>query len=137
MTHDQKLDAILNAYLYGQLLKLSNDPTYHKLTFALVVSRLAPDTESWELDFLRNRLLEDGYLKFSEFGDGEPMELTPKGIAFRQTSGYEKQRLAGELDNEIKIRTLKSLRQSTVALWISILSMIGTVATTVFSLLRH
>jgi hypothetical protein len=58
------------------------------LTFKLVIKILCPDNEEWEAQYLHNKLVSDGYLKPSDFGNGDILELTQKGIDFNIQEGY-------------------------------------------------
>jgi hypothetical protein len=92
MTHDEKLNSILNSYLFAETFRLKNDPKYSKLTFDFIITTQCKEIEDWEKEFLKERLFEDGYLKENGIGRGEPFLLTNSGKVFIQSGGYVKQR---------------------------------------------
>ena len=108
MTHDQKLNAILNSYLYAEKLRLENDPEYKKLTFNFIVNAQIKEIEEWEKEFLKERLFEDGYLKENGSGRGQPYLLTNAGKAFIQSGGYVKQRERQCIQDEINKDNLRT-----------------------------
>ncbi len=124
MTHNNLLDAILSSYLYGQTLKHSKDPTYKRLSFKLVAKAQDPTIDDWNIDFLKKRLFDDGFLEYAKYGDPEPFELTPAGIKAAQVSWYSSQAEEKRLDKEIKEQTLLSLKRSKAAKTISIWAII-------------
>jgi len=124
MTHNNLLDAILSSYLFGQKLKLTKDPTYQRLSFKLVAKAQDPTVDDWNIEFLRKRLFDDGFLEYAKYGDPEPYELTPAGIKAAQTRWYSTQAEEKRLDKEIKKHTLLSLKRSKTALTISIFAFI-------------
>lgn len=134
MTHHKLLDVILACYLFAEKLKLSKDPRYQKLTFKLVAEVQEPGIDEWNVEFLRKRLLEDGFLRPSKFGDAEPYELTPEGIKAAQTSHYSSAIKERDIDWKIKEETLKSLKRSKDAKTISIFAIIVPTLISMYSL---
>ncbi len=133
MTHNQLLDVILSSYLVGYMLKKSNDPRYQKLTFKLVAKAMDPTIEEWNIGFLKDRLFSDGFLKIAEYGDEEPFELTAEGIKAAQQGWYKMTESDKEQDKKIKAETLKNLKRSKVALYISIISIISSAVISLFT----
>ena len=106
-------------------MKLDKDPRYSRLTFNLVVKAFDKEIEDWHLKFLRKQLFDDELLQNSKYGDGEPYELTPKGIKAAQTGGWYRNLSAErEFNQKIKTETLKSLKRSKTSLIISIIAII-------------
>lgn len=134
MSLNKKLDEILHVYLYGEYLKLSQDPRYKKMTFELVVRALDANIEELEIGYLRQHLIADGYLKYNNLDNGEPMEITSKGTEFRLKSGYEKEEVARKLELEIKVKTLKGFKYSKQAIVISLFAIIIPTAISIYSL---
>jgi len=134
MTHNNLLDAILSSYLYGQKLKLAKDPTYKKLSFKLVAKAQDPTVDDWNIEFLKKRLFDDGFLENAKYGDPEPYELTPTGIKAAQTRWYSSQADEKRLDKEIKEQTLLSLKRSKTALIISTIAFIIPTLISLYSL---
>lgn len=124
MTLYEKLDAILNGYLGWHVLKLKGDPRHKNMTFSLAVKTLCPDTEEWEKSYIRDRLINDGYLEAISNEDLEDLELTPKGIVFRVENGYVASQNEIKKDRKIKDETLNGLKRSKWALIISIFAII-------------
>jgi hypothetical protein len=134
MTHNNLLDAILSSYLFGQKLKLAKDPRYKKLSFNLVAKAQDPTIDDWNIEFLRKRLFDDGFLENAKYGDPEPYELTPAGIKAAQIRWYSSQAEEKRLDKEIKEQTLLSLKRSKTALTISIFAFIIPTLISLYSL---
>jgi predicted transcriptional regulator len=124
MTLHEKLDSILNGYLAWHVLKLKGDPRHKNMTFSLAVKTLCPDTEEWEKAYLRDRLINDGYLEAISNEDLENLELTQKGIDFITENGYVGSQNEIKKDRKIKDATLNSLKHSKWALIISIFAII-------------
>jgi hypothetical protein len=124
MTNNHLLDAILSSYLWGQKLKLENDPKYKRLKFRLVVLAQDPTADDWQIDFLKKQLFNDGFLEIPKNGDEEPYELTPLGIKAAQTRLYSNTELDKDTEKEIKRRTLADLNRSKYSLAIAILALI-------------
>lgn len=119
MTNPEKLNAIL----YILLNEVRSEKPNNKLTFEYVCEKVADVEEQWEIFFLKNILLEDGYIYENNIID-VPIKITHKGIKFIQQGGYKKEVENRELDNKIKIKTLRSLKDSKKALFISAISVI-------------
>lgn len=131
MTLYEKLDTILNGYLGWHVLKLKGDPKHKNMTFSLAVKTLCPDTEEWEKSYLRDRLINDGYLEPISNEDEEDLELTPKGIVFRVENGYVANQNETKKDKTIKDETLKNLKRSK---WAFIISFFAFIVPTIISL---
>lgn len=135
MTNNELLDKILYAYLHGLKLKLDKDPKYSRLTFKLVVKAFDKEIEEWHIDFLRKQLFDDGLLECGKYGDGEPYELTPKGIKAAQNGGwYRNSAEERQSDKEIKSETLSNFKRSKTSLIISIFAIIIPTVISLYSL---
>jgi hypothetical protein len=124
MTNNKLLDQILHCYLFGQQLKLDDNPLYTKLTFEFIVKSQDKSIDKWCFEFLKNQLVNDGFIEPAKYGDGEPFELTAKGITAAQTSWYSSLEEERVLDKEIKRQTLRSLKRSKEAIIISIFAIL-------------
>lgn len=124
MTHYQKLNQILHGLLYVHKMHLEKKPLDKKLTFSFICNTVAETTDEWEVAFLKNRLLSDGYMKMGDYGDGELPVLTPEGIKFIQGGAYLEERSEREIDKKIKEETLKKFQYDKWAFGISIISII-------------
>lgn len=137
MTQNQKLDEILNAYLYAEKFRLSKDKNYQKFTFEFILKSEINDLEEWEHKFLKERLFDDGYLIESGIGRGEPFLLTNLGKKFIQSGGYVKHREQQTLSEEIQIDTLKtnlfSRRISILSIVVGIISVLVAIFAIIYS----
>lgn len=137
MTHDEKLNAILNSYLYAETFRISNDPRYLKFTFDFVFKTQIKDHELWEKEFLKDRLFEDWFLKENGIGRGEPYLITNSGKKFNQSGGYVKDRERLHLDDQIQKDTLKtnrfSRRNSILTIIFTIIGIIVSILAIVFN----
>ena len=126
MTHYEKLDMVLNGLLYSHIQQNGNTI----LTFEFFCSALLKneDVTKWELDFIQNRLISDGYIKLIEKKNVTIPEITPKGIKFIQDGGYKKEQERKDLQEELVRTTIKSNRRSIFAFWISVAALIVSVA---------
>lgn len=135
MTHNEKLNAVLHILLNNQRLTLENKPIDRRMTFDFICRTVAEATEKWEVEFLRNILLNDGHIEMGKYGDGEPPNITHPGIKFIQDGGYRQLAEDREQDRLIKTETIKSLKSANKALWTSYISMVGTVGAAIISLI--
>lgn len=139
MTNNQILDAVLHSYLYGQKLKLEGDPKYNKMTFEFIVQTQTKGegfiVEPWQLEFLRQTLINDGFIKLPTSGI-EPYELTKEGIKAAQIGWYKKNAKDVELEKEIKALTVADLKRSKKNLLIAILALIIPTILSIYSLIQ-
>jgi hypothetical protein len=120
MTNNQLLDAILTCYLFNEKLKHTDPNVSKKLTFAFIAKAQLTDIDEWRIEFLRKQLFNDGYLEYAKYGNGEPYILTASGIKAAQNNAYIKTEEDKQLDKELKLQTLLSLKRSKTAITISI-----------------
>lgn len=124
MTQDEKLNKILFGYLHAETLRLSKDKKYAQLTFEFITNSIFENCEDWEKKYFKQRLFEDGYLKESGKGRGEPYLLTNSGKKFIQTGGYIKGRERQSLNDQLQNDILLTNKFARIAVIISILSLI-------------
>jgi hypothetical protein len=124
MTNNELLDAILNSYLYGLKLKFENSPEYKKLTFEFIAKAQNPDLEEWQLKFLRQTLINDGFIEPAKISGPEPYHMTPTGIKAAQTGWYKKTENDLRTKKEITKQTLADLKRSKISLIVAILAFI-------------
>jgi hypothetical protein len=134
MTHPEKLNAVLHILLNNQRAILDRKPIDKRMTFEFICKTVAEVSEKWEVEYLRNILLNDGYIKMGEFGDGEPPVITHPGIKFIQAGGYKQQAEDRELEQQIKRQTLTSLKRSRDAKIISIIAIIVPTIISIYAL---
>jgi hypothetical protein len=139
MTNNQILDTVLHSYLYGQKLKLEGDPRYGKMTFEFIVKTQTKgenfEIEPWQMEFLRQTLLNDGFIKLPESGI-EPYELTKEGIKAAQIGWYKKTARDAEIEKEIKSLTIEDLKRSKRNLVIAVLALIIPTIISIYSLIQ-
>lgn len=85
MTYPEKLNQILNVLLDTHRKRLDKQTIDKRLTLAFICKTV--------IDFLKQRLLSDGYIKMGDFDDGEPPEITQSGIKFIQLGAYEREKI--------------------------------------------
>ncbi len=131
MTHDAKLDAILNGLLSRVPVRIKNDKKDDtRLTMDFICNALFQKEghENWETEFLERRLLSDGFIQFIEVDGVTLPEITELGIKYIQNGGYKRERSNRSIDEELKKENLKNAKRSWVALTISIISLAIAVA---------
>lgn len=71
------------------LERLASNKAAKKCVFFKDVCKSAAHIEDvYKIKELRQRLIIDGYIKTGGFGDGDPPDVTVKGIAFLSKGGY-------------------------------------------------
>lgn len=131
MTHDAKLDAILNGLLSRVPVRIKNDKKDDiRLTMDFICNALFQKEghENWETEFLERRLLSDGFIQFVEVDATMLPEITDLGIRYIQNGGYKREHSDRSIDEELKKENLKNAKRSWVALTISIISLVIAVA---------
>lgn len=73
--------------------------------------------EEWETEFLKQRLVADGYITFKDFNNISLPNITANGIDFIQKGGYKYQIKQKLIEDELQLRNLKNAKRS----WISII----------------
>lgn len=125
MTHDQKLNYILNVLLSRLPKRLENGVDDKRLTFEFLCNALFKDENmpNWEVMFLRNTLQNDGYMEFLSYDGVELPIITHNGIKFIQNGGYEKEKENKKAQEELINTTIKNNKRSLWALVISVISL--------------
>ena len=126
MTQRQKLDKILYG-LMSRLPKRYEDGTDYKiLTFEYLCSVLLKEEnmEPWEINSLKDFLIEDGYIEMVDAEGSLIPNITHKGKKFLLDGGYEKEQQRKELQDELVETGVKSNKRSKWALWVSIAALI-------------
>ena len=138
MTNNELLDAILNTYLYGISVKETNPALYKRMTFESVAKAQADGKnfklENWHLEFLKNKLLDEGFIELLKCGNPNQYNLTTNGINFINSGGYSKAAIKRQRDEQIQEQTLDSLKRSKDSLYISIFAIIIPTIISVYSL---
>jgi len=124
MTNNQLLDAILSCYLFNEKLQHTHPTASKKMNFSLISKSQLPEIEDWRIEFLRKQLFNDGFLENSKYGDPEPYTLTPTGLKAAQNNSYRRNEEDSQVDKEIKLQTLLSLKRSKTAVTISIFAIV-------------
>lgn len=123
MTHDEKLDAILHGLLSRVRTRIENNGIDdERLTMQFICNALFKKKghELWETEFLERRLLSDGFIDLKN----ELPEITDLGIKFIQNGGYKNERFDKNIEKELRIQNLKNAKRSTIAIVISIISLL-------------
>ena len=118
MIHAEKLNAILHIFI-GEKSKEIPTPN---LSVKLICEKVLKINEKWEIDFLTNILFDDEYLVKNIYNLNT--EITHKGIKFVQSGAYKNEFETRELESKIKVETLKNLKRSKIAIYISAISLL-------------
>ena len=124
MTHQKKLNSILNVLLDTHQKRLNKQQIDSRLNFSFICKVVTEVTDDWEVEFLKQRLLSDGYMTMGDFGNVEPPNITQEGIKFIQQGGYVKEMLNQEIEQKIRVETFKKFQYDKWAFLIAILSLI-------------
>ena len=130
MTQRQKLDRILYGLL-SRLPKRYEDGTDYKiLTFEYLCSLLFKEEglEPWEVEYLKDFLIQDGYIEMINVEDSIIPNITHKGKKFISDGGYVKEQERKTLQDELVKSTIKSNKRSKWALWISLAALLVSIA---------
>jgi hypothetical protein len=138
MTHEQKLNKILNGLLSRLSKRLSDKTDDKRLTFEFLCNVLFPyeDIQKWEMEHLKNRLIYDGYITFIDVSGIQLPDITQKGIKFMQKGGYEESAKMHNIEKEIKKETLKEIQRGKISIIISIISLIIAIVSCLRSFLK-
>ena len=129
MTQRQKLDKILYG-LMSRLPKRYEDGTDYKiLTFEYLCSVLLKEEnmEPWEINSLKDFLIEDGYIEMVDAEGSLIPNITHKGKKFLLDGGYEKEQKRKDLQDENVETGIKSNKRSKWALWVSVAALIASI----------
>lgn len=124
VTHPQKLNSVLHVLLASQTKLFADKPIEGIFTLAWICEKVAGAADEWEVRFISERLLNDGYVEIQLIGTWQKPVLTPSGIKFIQAGGYVQEVKERELDRQIKEQTLQSLKRSKTAITISIFAIL-------------
>lgn len=121
MTYSDKLNAILYV-----LLNNKRDVSNPKLNFKFICETVSEVREEWEMTYLKEILINDGYV--TDFSNLlELPKITHLGVKFIQDGGYVEDSENKKLDKIIKVETLKNLKRSKTAIIISVISLLVTI----------
>ena len=126
MTQRQKLDKILYG-LMSRLPKRYEDGTDYKiLTFEYLCSVLLKEEnmEPWEVNSLKDFLIEDGYIEMVDAEGSLIPNITHKGKKFLLDGGYEKEQERQNLQDELVKTNINSNNRSKWALWVSVIALL-------------
>lgn len=124
MTHQKKLNSILNVLLDTHQKRLNKQQIDSRLNFSFICKVVTEVADDWEVEFLKQRLLSDGYMTMGDFGNVEPPNITQEGIKFIQQGGYVKEMQNQEIEQKIRVETFKKFQYDKWAFLIAILSLI-------------
>lgn len=134
MTQIDKLDKILYGLMSRQLKRYESGTDNKLLTFDFLCSTLFKDEnmEYGEIAYLRDFLLEDGYIAMIHVDEAVIPDLTHKGKKFIIDGGYQKEHRRKELQDELVETGVKSNKRSKWALFVSIISILVAIAAIIF-----
>lgn len=133
MTHQAKLNRILYILLDNHRKELDNQIIDNRLTFSFICNTVAEVSDDWEIEFIKQRLISDGYIDIFKSELIESPKITQPGIKFIQDGGYEQLQKNKDLEQKIKEETLKKFQFDKWAFFIAIISLI----TAIFSLFKQ
>lgn len=125
MTRNQKLDQILRMLKWRLYKKHQGDASVNKMTIDLILKSSGVEKDDAETKYLTGILEGDGHIIEDKDGAGNTYDITREGERFLDVvGGYEKQQI--EIENKRKINklTIKSLKRSKYAFWISIIAIL-------------
>lgn len=139
MTHYEKLDMLLNGLLSRVIHRNTHGGDYSILTFEFLCSNLFEDEDitAWEVRFLQDRLVGDGYVEMLEEDNVLIPNITQKGIKFIQNGGYGKEMERIKMQDEMTRTTIESNNRSKRALTLSYISMFISFAALVLSVIIY
>ena len=139
MTQRQKLDKILYG-LMSRLPKRYEDGTDYKiLTFEYLCSVLLKEEnmEPWEVNSLKDFLIEDGYIEMVDAEGSLIPNITHKGKKFLLDGGYEKEQKRKELQDELVETGVKSNKRSKWALLVSVGALLVSIVAIIIGCLNN
>ena len=138
MTQRQKLDVILTGLMSRLPMRYEHGADYKILTFEFLCSVLFKDdkAELWEMEYLKDFLINDGYIKMIDVNGTSIPDLTHKGKKFILDGGYVKEHNSKNLQEELIKTTINSNNRSKWALLASIASFVVAFAALIIGLLN-
>ena len=137
MTHNEKLDVILNGLLSRVPMRYTAGTDNNILTFDYLCSILLKeeDAPSWEVKYLQRTLIEDGYIEMLDAEGVMIPNITLKGIRYIQDGGYSKEDIRKKEQEELVKSTIKSNNRSMLALIVSIIATIIALASFIYQII--
>lgn len=137
MTHNEKLDVILNGLLSCVPMRYTAGKDNNILTFDYLCSILLKeeDVPLWEVKFLQRTLIEDGFIEMVDAEGVMIPNITHKGIRYIQDGGYSKEDRRKKEQEELVKSTIKSNNRSMLALIVSIIATIIAFASFVYQMI--
>ena len=111
----------------SRLPKRYEDGTDYKiLTFEYLCSVLLKEEnmEPWEVNSLKDFLIEDGYIEMVDAEGSLIPNITHKGKKFLLDGGYEKEQERQNLQDELVKTNINSNNRSKWALWVSVIALL-------------
>lgn len=137
MTRNQKLDQILRILKWRLYKKHQDDPSVRKMTIDLILTSSCVEKDDAETKYLIGILEGDGFIIKDKNGEGNLYDITREGERFIDVvGGYEKQQIEIENKRIIDKLTIKSLKRSKWALWVSIIAILVSIATFLYQVFR-
>lgn len=138
MTHYEKLDMLLNGLLSRVIHRNTHGGDYSILTFEFLCSNLFEDEDitAWEVRFLQDRLVGDGYVEMLEEDNVLIPNITQKGIKFIQDGGYKKEQERKDMQDELVKTSIESNKRSKQAVLIASISLVVAILALVFQIIK-
>lgn len=124
MTRSENLNNILYGLFEVHRKRQAKEKLDPRLTFAFIAKAVNKDIEEWEINYLKETLINDGYIKMGEFGLGEPPQILQAGINFIIAGGYTQKDEELQTERLIKKETLVKFKYDKWSFLISIISLI-------------
>jgi hypothetical protein len=134
MAMTQKLQTLLFVGLYHTKKGFDAYPHKEWMSFSYVCDKNLEVKEDWEIKNLLDKLTHDGYIETKMIDDVLHYKVNQVGHDFITKGGYNREYQEHEIDWNIKVETLKKFKYDKKAYIISILSMVISLLTLLYSL---
>lgn len=126
MTHNKKLDTILNGLLSRVPTRVATSNDDKRLTFVFLCDVLfaKEDHQAWETQYLENRLIGDGYMIYRQFAEILLPEITQEGIKFITKGGYSHEKEMQIINEKLIIQSLQNAKRGWIPILISIIALV-------------
>ena len=129
---EQQLDRILQLLKVRALIKSKEPKLQNPMTIELILDSNFGESDEDTVSYITKILIEDGHIEPDKSGVKGLYSITRKGQKFSDEIGYENARIDINNKREIDRLTIKSLSQSKISLWISIIAIVVSIATLLF-----
>ena len=134
MAMTKKLQTLLYVGLYHTKKGFDVYPYKEWMSFRYVCDRILEVKEDWEVKNLLDKLTSDGYIDTKMIDEVLHYKVNQIGHDFITKGGYDREYQEHKIDWDIKVETLKKFKYDKKAYIISILSMVISLLTLLYSL---